>query len=191
MTASGATSYSRHMTAEPAGPEELDYLTFVDYAITKTSAELPKVDPVAMRLCITLHRLTSTLVYDWESTVHRPRGYSWGGFRVLFVLWMAEPLEAKRVAALSGMSRAAVSALVNTLERDGLVSRRQAEHDRRAVLLSLTDAGHKAITSSFEKHNEREQAWANALSKPEQSILIGLLEKLATSDAANEAKRRF
>jgi DNA-binding MarR family transcriptional regulator len=110
---------------------------------------------------------------------------------VLFVLWLAGPLEAKRVAQLSGMSRAAVSALVNTLKRDGLVSRTQADHDRRAVLLKLTDAGHDAITSAYQAHNEREQAWANALSKPEQTTLIGLLEKLATSSAATEAKRRF
>ncbi|TNC27006.1 MarR family winged helix-turn-helix transcriptional regulator [Amycolatopsis alkalitolerans] len=179
------------MPAEPATTDDLDYLTFVDYAISKTTAELPEVDPVAMRLGLTLHRLTSALVYDWESTVHRPRGFSWGGFRVLFVLWLAGPLEAKRVARLSGMSRAAVSALVNTLERDGLVSRRQAEHDRRAVLLTLTDAGHEAITSAYQAHNEREQAWANALSKPERTILIGLLEKLTASSAANDAKRRF
>lgn len=179
------------MSTEPAAAEDLDYLTFVDYAIAKTTGELPQVDAVAMRLGLTLHRLTSALVYDWESTVHRPRGWSWGGFRVLFVLWLSGPLEAKRVAQLSGMSRAAVSALVNTLERDGLVSRKQAEHDRRAVLLNLTDAGHDAITSAYEAHNEREQAWANALSKPEQTILIGLLEKLTTSSAATDAKRRF
>jgi len=177
--------------AEPEAPEELDYLTFVDYAIEKTTAELPKVDPHAMRLGLTLHRLTSALVYDWESTVHRPRGWSWGGFRVLFVLWLAGPMEAKRVAQLSGMSRAAVSALVNTLERDGLVSRKQAEHDKRAVLLNLTDAGHEAITSAYEAHNEREQAWANSLTKPELMVLIGLLEKLTTSSAATDAKRRF
>ena len=52
--------------------------------------------------------------------MHRPRGFSWPGFRVLFVLRTAGPAEARQVAKLSGMSRAAVSALVNTLERDGL-----------------------------------------------------------------------
>lgn len=95
------------------------------------------------------------------------------------------------MARLSGMSRAAVSALVNTLERVGLVSRRQAERDRRAVRLSLTGAGRAAITSAYEAHNQREQAWAGALSKQEQTVLIGLLEKLTTSAAATEAKRRF
>jgi DNA-binding MarR family transcriptional regulator len=179
------------MTADPVERPTLDYLTFVDYAIGKTGYVLPGIDPVAMRVCLTLHRLASTLVYDWESTVHRPHGLSWGGFRVLFALWIVEPLEAKRVAELSGMSRAAVSALVNTLERDGLVSRRQSEHDRRAVLLSLTETGRRTISSTFTEHNERERAWTSALTRTEQDTLIGLLDKLATSPAATVAKRRY
>ncbi|WP_199432251.1 MarR family winged helix-turn-helix transcriptional regulator [Qaidamihabitans albus] len=179
------------MTAEPAGPDELDYLSFVEYAVKKTSTRLPAIDAEAMRLVLTLHRVTSALVYDLESAVHRPRGLSWPGFRVLFVLWLTGPMESKRVAELSGMSRAAVSALVNTLERDGLVSRRQADHDRRAVLLSLTDAGRETITNDYRAHNEREQAWAGTLSEAERRTLIGLLEKLMAGSAAAEAKRRF
>ncbi|MFC9975175.1 MarR family winged helix-turn-helix transcriptional regulator [Spirillospora sp. NPDC050679] len=175
----------------PDSPEDLDYLSFADFAIARTTAELPGVDADAMRLGLTLHRLASALVYDWESTVHRPRGWSFGGFRVLFVLWLAGPLEAKSAARLSGMSRAAVSALVNTLERDGLVTRRQAEHDRRAVLLELTEAGHGAITGAYEEHNRRERIWAESLSRSELAVLTGLLEKLMTGPAAAEVKKRY
>lgn len=171
-------------------PEQLDYLSFVGYAVDRSTRELPEIDPLAMRLVLTLHRATSALVYDLESTVHRPRGWSWPGFRVLFALWLAGPLEGKRVAELSGMSRAAVSALVNTLVRDGLVSRRPGDRDRRAVLLALTDPGRAAISSAFAAHNEREQAWASSLTSDEQAALIGLLDKLVTGPAA-EVKRRF
>jgi DNA-binding MarR family transcriptional regulator len=170
--------------------EQLDYLSFVDHAVRAASRELPEVDPAAMRLVLTLHRVTSALVYDIEASVHRPRGWTWPGFRVLFVLWLAGPAEAKRVAELSGMSRAAVSALVNTLERDGLVTRRQAEHDRRAVRISLTPAGHDAITSAFRAHNEREQAWAGVLAEPERATLVALLEKLLVGAADVAARRR-
>lgn len=176
---------------EAVVPEQLDFLGFVDYAIDRTGRELPDIDLAAMRLVITLHRVTSALVYDLESSVHRPRGFSWPGFRILFVLWLAGPAEAKRVAELTGMSRAAVSALVNTLERDGLVSRRQAEHDRRAVALALTPAGRDTITESFRAHNEREQAWAATLTEGERATLIGLLEKLMTGAATAAAKRRL
>ena len=170
-------------------PEDLDYLSFVDYAIGKTKTELPAIDPVAMRLGLTLHRLTGALVYDWESTVHRPRGWSWGGFRVLFVLWLAGPLESRHVARLSGMSRAAASALVKTLERDGLVDRTTVPRDRRAVRLSLTDAGHTVVADAYLAHNAREQAWVAALTPEERIVLIGLLEKLTTGPAAAAAQR--
>lgn len=179
------------MATDPAESEELGYLSFVEYAVRRTTTELPGVDPEAMRFGLTLHRLASALVYDWESTVHRPRGWSWSGFRVLFVLWLAGPLEAKRVAALSGMSRAAVSAVANTLERDGLVTREPADHDRRAVTMALTTTGHDAIAGAYQEHNHRERAWASSLSAAEQATLIALLEKLITGPAATEAKRRF
>jgi DNA-binding MarR family transcriptional regulator len=175
--------------SEAVVPDQVDFLGFVDYAIDRVGRELPEIDLAAMRLVLTLHRLTNALVYDLESTVHRPRGFSWPGFRVLFVLRLAGPAEAKRVAELSGMSRAAVSALVNTLERDGLVSRRQADHDRRAVALDLTPAGRDAVTASFRAHNEREQAWAATLTEAERTTLIGLLEKLMAGAAT--AKRRL
>lgn len=164
--------------------DELDFLSFVDFAVAKTTRAMPDVDPVSMKLVLELTRVASALVYDLESTVHRPGGWSWPGFRVLFVLWLAGPSEAKRVAKLSGMSRAAVSALVNTLERDGYVTRRRSEVDRRAVELRLTDAGLDAITTTYAEHNRREQVWASALTKPERTILIGLLEKLASSPSA-------
>lgn len=178
------------MTTSSKTLGEVDYLTFIDYAVDKAHRELPEVDPTAMRLVLTLHRVTSALVYDLESTVHRPNGWSWPGFRILFALWLAGPMEAKRVAELSGNSRAAVSALVNTLERDGLVTRERADYDGRAVEIALTRRGHDAITGAFRQHNEREQAWANALTKREQTIFTGLLDKLLHGMEDAAAKRR-
>jgi DNA-binding MarR family transcriptional regulator len=171
-------------------PGSLDYLSFVDFAVAETTARLPQVDPVAMRLVLALHRVASTLVYDVESSVHRPHGWSWAGFRVVFVLWLVGPCDAKTVAALSGMSRSAVSALVNTLERNGVAKRSPSPEDARAVQLELTERGQAAIASTFVEHNAREQAWAGSLSKPEQLVLIGLLEKLATGSAARAAVKR-
>jgi DNA-binding MarR family transcriptional regulator len=170
--------------------DEVDYWSFIDVAIARTARALPEVDVRAMRLILSLYRASNALVYDLESAVHRPRGWSWAGFRVLFVLWLAGPLEAKRVAHLSGMSRAAVSALVNTLERDGLVARRKAGHDRRSVELSLTDAGREVFTSAFTAHHERERTWASALSEDEADQLTTLLEKLMASPVAAAANRR-
>jgi DNA-binding MarR family transcriptional regulator len=173
------------------GPEDgIDYWSFIDLALERTARVLPEVDVRAMRLVLSLYRASNALVYDLESAVHRPRGWSWAGFRVLFVLWLAGPLESKRVAQLSGMSRAAVSALVNTLERDGLVVRRKAGHDRRAVELSLDDSGRDVFTSAFAAHHARERTWASALSAEEADQLTALLAKLMASPVAAAANRR-
>ncbi len=171
-------------------PEELDFWSFIDYAIGRSGRELPGLDPLAMRLVLTLTRAASMIVYDLESGVHRPRGLSWPGFRVLFAIWHTGPVEARKVAELTGMSRAAVSALVNTLDRDGLVERRRAPHDGRAVLLDLTDAGHDAITDAFAAQNEREQEWASSLTPDESRTLAALLNKLAAGSAGFQARRR-
>ena len=122
------------------------------------------------------------VVYDLESVVHRPRGWSYPGFRLLFTLWVAGPMESKRAAELSGMSRQAVSALVNTLDREKLVSRVPDEDDRRAVRLSLTAKGEEALTAAFAAHNERERLWAEGLTPDERETLVRLLGKLGTRE---------
>ena len=85
-----------------------DFFSFVDVAVDRARERVPDLDPRAMRLVLSLYRVSNALVYDLESTVHRPAGWSWAGFRVLFVLWTSGPLETSRAAELSGMSRAAV-----------------------------------------------------------------------------------
>ena len=91
------------------------FLAFADVALRTTAERMPEVDQAAMAMVLLLHRVTNTVVYDLESTVHRPAGWSWSAFRLLFTLWVAGPQEASRAAELSGMSRAAVSSLSKTL----------------------------------------------------------------------------
>jgi DNA-binding MarR family transcriptional regulator len=113
--------------------------------------------------------------------VHRPRGLSWGGRRVLFVIWTAGPLEPKKAAELTGMSRAAVSALVTPLERDRLVTRDRALHDRRSVLLGLSERGSTVITDAFGAQFAliaAREAWAEAFDDNDRRTLIALLERL-------------
>lgn len=162
--------------------QDLDFWSFVDAAVDRTHERQPGTDFDATRLILTLYRVTNMVVYDMESVVHRPRGWSYPGFRLLFTLWIAGPMEAKRAAELSGMSRQAVSALVGTLHRDGLVDKAPDESDRRAVRLSLTPKGEKAIGEAFTAHNARETLWSETLSAEERATLVRLLAKLGTRD---------
>jgi DNA-binding MarR family transcriptional regulator len=170
--------------------DELDFWSFVDHAVERASSQLPDTDSEAMRLLLALTRAAEMLVYDLESSVHRPRGLSYPGFRVLFVLWIAGRLESGRAAELTGMSRAAVSALVKTLERDGFVHRRHLERDRRIVELSLSERGEAEIVSAFTAHNRREQLWAHGLSREEQETMVVLLRKIMERRSIQEVRRR-
>jgi DNA-binding MarR family transcriptional regulator len=159
-------------------------LAFVGRAVDETSERLPGIDREAMELVLHLHRLTNAVVYDLESTVHRPAGWSWSAFRAMFTLWISGPLEPSRLAEQSGMSRQAVSALAKTLAADGLIERRTADHDARSIVLSLTAAGSDRLEEVFIDHNRREAAWATVLDHDERRTMIRLLAKL--SDAAHD-----
>ena len=166
-------------------------LAFVDRAVLDAPDRLDGVDRQAMQLILLLHRVTNVVVYDLESRVHRPAGWSWSAFRALFTLWISGPLEPSRLAETSGMSRQAVSSLVKTLEADGLIERAAAEHDARSVVLSLTPNGSRRLEQVFREHNGREVDWAAALAPDERETMIRLLGKLADAGQQEWVSHRF
>ena len=168
----------------------LDFESFVRFAEERVRQLAPEVDVEAMSLVLSLHRSESVVVYDIESTVHRPAGWSWAGFRLLFALWLCGPLEVKHAARLSGNSRQATSTLANTLERAGLLRRTTLPHDRRLVEIALTEAGVEAISSTYQAHNEREQLWASVLTPEERAAVTSALEKLLALAPGLDVRRR-
>jgi DNA-binding MarR family transcriptional regulator len=155
-----------------------DYWSFVDAAQRRISQEFPDADLMANRVFLSLNRSSSTAVYDFESSIHRPAGGTWSSFRLLLALWVAGPLNPNEAARLTGMSRAAVSNLTATLVGKGLINREASPDDGRSVTLHLTDAGLERIRTAFREQNERESRWAAALTDDEQRTLVRLLEKL-------------
>ncbi|OLT32949.1 MarR family transcriptional regulator [Actinomadura sp. CNU-125] len=172
------------------GVGELDFWSFVDLAGGRLAEEFGFPHRLATRLLLTLNRASAIVTYDLESTVHRPRGHSWAGFRLLFVTWLAGPLEPGRAATLAGMSRAAVSNLAKTLVADGMLERTRGERDGRSVILSLTERGRTAMLEIFAAQHEREKQWADVLSETEQQMLIMLLDKLIDGRTRFGARER-
>ena len=81
-----------------------------------------------MRASFDLIRASTRLVQRLEAEVHREAGWSMAGFRVMFCIWVAGELEPRDIARLSGLSRAAVSSVLNTLSpREELVLRMLAK----------------------------------------------------------------
>jgi DNA-binding MarR family transcriptional regulator len=67
---------------------------------------------------------------------------------------------AGEVARNAQVSPAAVTAMLDELEADGLISRERSETDRRCVLVSLTDAGHVVLDDAKQRWRAR---WDEAL----------------------------
>lgn len=155
-----------------------DYWSFVEAAQERIRAEFPEADLAANRLFLSLNRASSTVTYDFESSIHRPAGSTWPGFRLMLALWVRGPLNANEVATATGMSRAAVSSLSNTLVGRGLIVRTPSETDRRLVTLSLSPEGLARIREDFQAQNAREGEWAAGLEPEEVETLTRLLEKL-------------
>ena len=166
-------------------------LAFVTRALAETPRRVDGIDRESMELILLLHRVTNVVVYDLESRVHRPAGWTWAAFRAVFTLWISGPLEPSRLAETSGMSRQAVSSLVKTLEADGLIARSAVAHDGRSVVLSLTPTGTRKIMQVFRDHNVREADWAGTLDADERETMIRLLRKLATAAQQDWVSHRF
>jgi DNA-binding MarR family transcriptional regulator len=71
---------------------------------------------------------------------------SLAGLGVLRVLMSGDGMKASEVADRAWSTPGTLTAVVNTLVRDGFVERRPDPDDRRVVRLYVTDAGRSAIT---------------------------------------------
>ncbi|MEU5841616.1 MarR family winged helix-turn-helix transcriptional regulator [Rhodococcus sp. NPDC047139] len=173
-----------------SGPRDLDYWSFVELAQERLNSKFGEHHRSATEVLLTLNRASDIVTYDLEAAVHRPRGRSWSAYRLMFVVWLAGPIEPNAAARLTGMSRAAVSNLAKPLVEAGILEKTPVSHDGRSVQLSLTDAGEKEIAETFRAQNEREEAWVEVLSPTEQQILVMLLNKLITNRSQFDVRGR-
>jgi DNA-binding MarR family transcriptional regulator len=156
---------------------------FDDLARRRVAQLAPGTDLDAMTVAFNVIRLANRMVWDLEATVHRRRGWSWAGFRILFTLWIAGPLEPRSLARLSAVTRASISSVLNTLERGGLVQRRRESADRRIVTVDLTETGRAEVADAFREHNARERDWTAVLDPAERATLAGLLHRMLDGPA--------
>ncbi|MFI6799270.1 MarR family winged helix-turn-helix transcriptional regulator [Streptosporangium canum] len=151
------------------------------YARDRVADMRTSADSRAFTLSYNVLQLSQMLVNDLESQVHRPRGLTLPGFRLMFKLWLLGPTQSARLAEMSVLTRSAVSNLVNTLERDGFVERSRTVADRRLVYVDLTERGRAVVTEAFELQTRRERAWFAALDEAEQVRFVAMMRKLIES----------
>jgi len=109
----------------------------------------------------------------------RPIGSSVARLRALRILAReAEPLRMRDLSEMLGVAARTTTTIVDSLEQDGLVERVRHADDRRAFLLTLTDAG-RAQYEQAEAMDTRALADATGtLSAQEREQLRALLGKV-------------
>ncbi len=76
--------------------------------------------------------------------------------------------------------------IVNNLEKRGLVSRQRDSHDRRQIIVSLTEAGHTLIAELFPRHAKNIASLLSVLSPDEQDELGRLCKILGRQSRDDE-----
>ena len=111
-------------------------------------------------LCLHAQRAARALARRFDEAL-RPVGVTSGQFSLMMSLNRPEPPTIGAVAALLGMDRTTLTANLKPLERAGLVEAAVDPADRRARVLTLTNAGVATLRSAIpvweRAHEEAEQ----------------------------------
>jgi DNA-binding MarR family transcriptional regulator len=89
------------------------------------------------------------------------------------------PLTNREVAELAGVSSPTATRMVDGLVGRELVTRIEDPSDRRAVVISLTSAGRRALSDKTREYDQARRRIASALEADEQVVAADLLRRLA------------
>lgn len=156
--------------------------------------EFPDLDPSATEVFLHLLRTGDEAFRVVEAHLAR-HAITQGGFGVLMALWgncrrcgRGESLSPAALAERTGVTRATMTGLVDTLERAGLVRRAPDPDDRRMMAVVITPRGEKLLHGILPDHF-REMAWLMApLSEAERRALVRLLTKLLSRAAESNGR---
>jgi DNA-binding MarR family transcriptional regulator len=155
----------------------------VDAIIAQWNRERPELDPWSKQITGRVVRL-SALFQDAFHETFAPLGISDNDYGVLVALRRAgDPYELtptdlarQRMVTSGGMT-----AMIDRLDRRGLVTRSPNPNDRRGFLIRLTEEGLRVVNEAMNRQIEVEHQLVSGLEPKERDRLIALLRKLLLS----------
>jgi DNA-binding MarR family transcriptional regulator len=161
--------------------------------LIEAAKEFPDLDPSAVEAFLHL-LLTGDDVFAVSERNLTEHGISHGRFGVLMLLWrsnqprlneatddadcVAGPRTPAELADAAGVTRATMTGLVDTLERDGLVKREPDPNDRRMMSVVLTTKGEKFLHNFLPGHFKLISRLMATLTEAERKALVSLLVKV-------------
>jgi len=143
----------------------------------------PELDPSACEAYLNVLRAGDE-AYSRSAVFLNEHAMSMGRFTVMMLLYdkiggKPVPQTPADLAEKAGVARATITGLVDTLERDGLVTREHDSGDRRMMLVHLTAKGHLALREILPGYFKQIAAQMAPLSESERKTLVRLLSKTA------------
>ncbi len=100
-------------------------------------------------------------------------------FRVLELVSGAGSSTPKAISTQMGVTQATITALLDKIEKQGLITRQRSEVDRRQMNIALTTKGRMTLDEAPDPLQQRYVRKFEALKDWEQSQLIASLERVA------------
>ncbi len=163
--------------------------------LLEASREFPDLDPSATEVFLHLLRAGDEAFRVVEAHLAQ-HDISQGRFGVLMALWgnchragnpREKPLTPAELADRTGVTRATMTGLVDTLERADLVTRKPHPEDRRMMSVCLTARGEALLERIMPEHFRR-MAWLmGPLNEGERKTFVRLLAKVMQRASENPA----
>jgi MarR family 2-MHQ and catechol resistance regulon transcriptional repressor len=152
----------------------------------RTTIPVPARTPAERAALAAWVRLARAQASVERRLAHRLQGsgVSHAQLGVLEALWHLGPLCQRELAAKLLSRPPTLTALLNRLERDGLVRRETDPADRRRRRIVLTAEGERTIARIFPAHAREVAAAFAVLSPDERETLARLSRKLGLAQAA-------
>jgi len=96
----------------------------------------------------------------------------------LMIIRHFDGLPQSRLAAILGKDKAAVTRLMNSLVKSGLVGREQDEQDRRVVRAQITEEGERAFVHVWPALGELSDQALKGISEPELEQMREILSRI-------------
>lgn len=104
-------------------------------------------------------------------------------YRIMRALWEEEGITAQKVCDKTALAKSTLSIMTSHMEADGLITREAGEHDRREVLLKLTDKGKRLSEEYLNKAENAIDVLYDGMSEEEisrfESSVMKIYENLA------------
>jgi DNA-binding MarR family transcriptional regulator len=150
--------------------------------LLESSKRYPELDPSAMEAFMHLMR-TSTELTEGFDALHASHNISHGRFIVLMLLNRdpGKPVNPADLADRAAVTRATMTGLIDTLERDGFVKREHTLDDRRMMHVRLTAEGRGYFDKILPDYFRRVALVMSQLTPDERKMLVGLMGKIQQS----------